>query len=203
LPEEPEVGTMADLLPSSTSADPDTDPKVVGLDSEDADEMMSALSSGTARAVLSELQDDPGSPSEVADRVDTSLQNAQYHLGNLEDAGVIEVIDTAYSEKGREMDVYAPANEPLVVFAGSEDEAGTLRSALGRLIGGVALLGALSLGVQFLLGGASGGGGDGQMGAMQNTGGGGGGGLPPGLLFFAGGAVVLVAALALWYVVDG
>jgi hypothetical protein len=101
------------------------------------------------------------------------------------------------------MDVYAPANEPLVVFAGSEDEAGTLRSALGRLIGGVALLGALSLGVQFLLGGASGGGGDGQMGAMQNTGGGGGGGLPPGLLFFAGGAVVLVAALALWYVVDG
>jgi DNA-binding transcriptional ArsR family regulator len=194
---------MADLLPSTSSAEPDTDPKVVGLDSEDADEMMSALSSSTARAVLSKLQDDPGTPSQVADRVDTSLQNAQYHLGNLEDAGVIEVVDTTYSEKGREMDVYAPANEPLVVFAGSEDEAGTLRSALGRLLGGVTVLGVVSLLVQFLLGGSSGNtGGDGQVGVMETPGGGGGGGLPPGALFFAGGALVLVGALALWYVVN-
>jgi DNA-binding transcriptional ArsR family regulator len=137
------------LLPSSPdTTTEDTEPRVVGVDDEDADALLSALSSGTARALLSACHDNPAPPSELADEVDTSLQNAQYHLENLEDAGAVEVVDTAYSAKGREMDVYAPADQPLVIFAGEEENESTLKSALSRLLGAVGILGIASLAVQ-------------------------------------------------------
>ncbi|SNZ16030.1 transcriptional regulator, ArsR family [Natronoarchaeum philippinense] len=144
---------MADLLPSSpdTSAADDGDPRVVGLDSDEADDVLAALSSGTARELLGALHDDPGTPSELADRVDTSLQNTQYHLEKLEDADVIRVIDTVYSEKGREMRVYAPTDQPLVVFAGDEDKETGLRAALSRLIGALGAVAGASLLVQHLV----------------------------------------------------
>ena len=145
---------MADLLPSTSdaSAAEDAEPRVVGVDSEDADDVLAALSSATARQLLSALHEDPATPSELADAVDTSLQNTQYHLGKLEDAEVVEVVDTVYSEKGREMKVYAPADQPLVLFAGQEEETSTLKSALSRLLGGVGVVGAASVALHRLAG---------------------------------------------------
>ncbi|WP_302082127.1 ArsR/SmtB family transcription factor [Salinibaculum rarum] len=138
------------LLPSSpdTTAADDAEPRVVDVDSEDADDLLAALSSETARAVLSALHDEPAPASDLADQVDTSLQNAQYHLGKLESAGAVEVVDTAYSAKGREMDVYAPADQPLVIFAGKEEKESTLKTALSRLLGAVGILAVASLAVQ-------------------------------------------------------
>ncbi|PYZ03258.1 ArsR family transcriptional regulator [Halogeometricum sp. wsp3] len=118
------------LLPSRDPATPDAEPRVIGVDSDDADDVLSALSAETARNLLSELNKEPAPPSELADRVDTSLQNAQYHLKKLKNAGAVEVVDTAYSEKGREVDVFAPANQPLVICAGDEQETAGLRTAL-------------------------------------------------------------------------
>ncbi|MEF8915494.1 ArsR/SmtB family transcription factor [Natronomonas sp.] len=140
------------LLPSSPDVSPDSEPRVVGLDSEEADDLMAALSSTTARRLLSELHDDPAPPGEVADRVDTSLQNAQYHLEKLEDAGAIEVVGTAYSEKGREMNVYGPADSPLVIFAGEQERASGLRAALSRLFGGFLALAVGAVAIQELFG---------------------------------------------------
>jgi DNA-binding transcriptional ArsR family regulator len=203
---------MADLLPSTpdTSAAEEPSPRVIGLDSDDADELLSALSSDTARRLLSALHEEPSSPSALADRADTSLQNVQYHLGNLDDAGLIEVVDTIYSEKGREMKVYAPADRPLVVFAGGEEESSGLQSVLTSLLSGFAVLGLLSLLVQVWLGDglpfvAQSGGGDGgasTMTAMETTQqtAGAAAGLPPGLLFFLGGAAVLAVGFAVWFV---
>lgn len=144
------------LLPSRDPAVPDADPRVIGVDSEDADDVLAALSSDTARKLLAELHDEPAPPGELADRVDTSLQNAQYHLNKLENAGAIEIVDTAYSEKGREMDVYAPANQPLVICAGDEKDTSGLRSAITQLLGTTALLAVVSLAVQQLFGGGLG-----------------------------------------------
>ncbi|WP_254839670.1 ArsR/SmtB family transcription factor [Natronomonas marina] len=140
------------LLPSSPDVSPDSDPRLVGLDSEEADELMAALSSETARRLLAELHDEPAPPGELADRVDTSLQNAQYHLEKLENAGAIEDVGTAYSEKGREMTVYGPADSPLVIYAGEQERASGLRAALSRLFGGVLALVVGSLAVQELFG---------------------------------------------------
>jgi hypothetical protein len=88
----------------------------------------------------------------LADRVDTSLQNAQYHLEKLEDAGAIEIVGTAYSEKGREMNVYGPADSPLVIFAGEQERASGLRAALSRLFGGFLALGVGAVAIQELFG---------------------------------------------------
>jgi DNA-binding transcriptional ArsR family regulator len=134
---------MADILPSRPDSpdDGDKDPRVVGIDSEEVDDLLAAISSGTARSILAALHEDPSTPSEVADAADTSIQNAQYHLGNLEDAGLIEPAGTAYSEKGREMTVYAPADRALVVVAGQEDETTGLQTALTQLLGGLGVVG--------------------------------------------------------------
>ena len=140
------------LLPSSPDISRDSDPRVVGLDSEEADDLIAALSSETARGILAELHDEPAPPGELADRVDTSLQNAQYHLENLEDAGAIEVVGTAYSEKGREMSVYGPADSPLVIFAGTEERASGLRAAVSRLFAGFLALGVGGAVIQTLFG---------------------------------------------------
>lgn len=128
------------LLPSSPEVSVEENPRVVGLDSDEADALMRALSSDTAREMLSALHEEPLPPSKLADEVDTTLQNAQYHLERLSDAGAIDVVGTAYSEKGREMDVYAPADKPLVIFAGRDDQASGIRAALRRLVGGLAAL---------------------------------------------------------------
>jgi DNA-binding transcriptional ArsR family regulator len=204
---------MADLLPSSrdTSAADEPNLRVVGLDSEDAEDVLSALSSETARAILSALHEEPDTPASISDRVDTSLQNAQYHLGKMDDAGLVEVIDTVYSEKGREMSLYAPADRPLVMFAGSESESLGLKTALTSLLGGVAVLGVLAAIVQWTLGdglpfvarSGSAGGDSGDMGTMSTeattaaaeTG----AQVAPGVAFFLGGLVVLLGVTAVWY----
>jgi len=197
---------MARLLPSQSDPEVDASPRVVGLDDDDADDLLSALSSTTARNILGELHDEPTNPAELATSIDSSLQNVQYHLGRLESAGAIEVIDTVYSEKGREMDVYAPADRPLVVVAADEEETSELSDVLTRLLGGVAVVGVASLIAQFLadgvpFGARTGGGDAGAVGtadvaaeatATAAT------GPPPGLLVFLGGVTVLLAWLAVW-----
>jgi len=190
---------MARLLPSlpDTSTVEESSPRIVGLDDENAEALLSALSSTTARQVLDALHEEPRNPSALADAVDTSLQNVQYHLERLESAGLIEVIDTAYSEKGREMNVYAPADRPLVVFAGGEEERSGLRTALSSLLGGVALVALLAALVQWFVGrGATGGSVRTLAASPPPTA----GGLPPGFLFFLGGLCVLLVGFAFWYV---
>ncbi|QLH76446.1 helix-turn-helix transcriptional regulator [Halosimplex rubrum] len=205
------------LLPSKpdTTAAEDAEPRVVGVESDDADDLLSALSSETARRLLGELHESPAPPAELAERVDTSLQNAQYHLENLQEAGAVEVVDTAYSQKGREMDVYAPADQPLVIFAGDQEKSTSIRTALSRLLGAVGLLAVVSLVVSALagrdlpsLGAGSDAAGEGaaaaahtptpagvpaaSTGVVE--------GLGPGAFFFLGGAAVLAGAFAVWYV---
>lgn len=203
---------MARLLPSSLeeSSDNDAKPRVIGLDSDDADDLLAAMSSETARQLLSGLHETPAAPSELADTVDTSIQNAQYHLENLEEAGAIEVVDTVYSEKGREMNVYGPADSPLVVVAG-DDETGSIRAALARLLAGVGLLGVVGaainavagyglLGAQSPTDSEGGAGGVGAMDAATQTPTGGGAPIDPaapGTLFFIGGLAVLVVGTVL------
>ena len=213
---------MSGLLPSTSEvATPDGDPRVVGVDSDDADRLLSALSSGTARDLYAALHDDPATPSELAEGVDTSLQNAQYHLDNLEDADLIEECDTKYSAKGREMSVYAPADAPVVLFAGSEEDGESVQSALTNLLGAVSVLGVASVVVQrvfgdglSMLGAASGSGEAGSAagqhsalvaeggetaGAAAQAAGQGAAGLPVGLLFFLGGLLVVSLLAVAWF----
>lgn len=138
---------------SSTSGrqDDEQDPDLIAIDDEAADDIFSALSSTTARSILSSLYDEPQTASEIADSTDTSLQNVNYHINNLRDSDLIEVVDTGYSDQGREMKVYAPTNGALVVFASDDVERSSLWDTLKRLLSGVGLFGVVSLAVDRLV----------------------------------------------------
>jgi len=135
------------LLPSQsfTRPDPDEGSRIVEIDDQAAGEVFEALSSDTTREVLTAIYDNPGTASEIADAVDTSLQNAKYHLTKLRDADLIEVADTWYSEQGNEMKVYAPTNESVVMLAGDDATRSSLRETLSRLIGAISVLGIISI----------------------------------------------------------
>jgi len=210
---------MGRLLPSSLdsrtdAAERDAEPRVVGLDDDETGAVLSALSSDTARDLLAAPHDEPVTASAVADGVDTSLQNAQYHLDRMRDAGLVEVVDTVYSEKGREMKVYAPADEPLVVFAGTDSDERSLRERLRGIVAAVGALLGLSAAVEYVLrdgpwleflgGTGAGGTADGGSISTASTEAAGAAeaatGLPPGLLFLVGGLVALALAVGVRYV---
>ena len=140
---------MARLFPfRSEPAENEGQPRVVGLEGEDADAVFSALSSSTARRIYARLDEEPGTPSDVADAIDSSIQNVRYHLEKLEDAGLVEVVDTWYSSRGNEMSVYATTDGPLIVTS-DESTADRLREALSRFVGGVTVLAASALFLQY------------------------------------------------------
>ena len=139
---------MARLFPfRSEPSTGEGQPRVVDLEGEDADAVFGALSSTTARRIYARLDDEPGTPSDIADAIDSSIQNVRYHLENLEDAGLVEIVDTWYSSRGNEMSVYATTDGPLIVTS-DESRASQLRTALSRLIGGIGALAGGSLLVQ-------------------------------------------------------
>lgn len=143
---------MSRRLPSSTNSSVDEqEPRVVGLATDEASALLSALSSETARDMLSTLHREPATTSELAASLNTSLQNVQYHLENLTEAGAVEVVDTVYSTKGCEMDVYAPADDPLVLFAGRQTSESDVTSALTRLLGGYGIAGLVGVAAQSTL----------------------------------------------------
>ncbi|MGB9962042.1 ArsR/SmtB family transcription factor [Halobacterium sp. MBLA0001] len=143
------------LLPGSASVDAGDGSEVVHIREDAADDVFDALGSRTAREILSALYEEPDTASGVADRVDTSLQNASYHIENLVEADLLEVADTWYSAQGREMSVYAPASDTLVLFAADSGQSPSLRSRLAGLLGVLGALGVVSVAVQRLLAGGT------------------------------------------------
>lgn len=109
------IPPMSELLPRKSPVENEPgESRLVRLE-EGGDEVLSVLNSETARAVLAALHDEPMAPSDLADLLDTSIQTVSYHLRNLTEADLVRVIDNWYSAKGREMDVYAPTTEALVI----------------------------------------------------------------------------------------
>lgn len=131
------------LLPSS---DTDVEPhqegemQVLGVGDEQTSEVLDAISSTTAREILSLVYEDPSTPSAIAEETNGSVQNVSYHLEKLENAEAVEVVSTRYSEKGNEMNVYGPADDPMVVFVGTEKRETGLKSLLKRFFSAIAVL---------------------------------------------------------------
>jgi DNA-binding transcriptional ArsR family regulator len=140
------------LLPSrgpEASTSQDGELEIVGVD-EDVSAVIDALSSETAREILNAVYDDPGTPSELADRLGMSIQKVSYHLEKLEEEELIAVAGTRYSEKGQEMKVYQPPDDPLVLFVGTRERKRSLRALARRLVPVVGILTAASVAVQVI-----------------------------------------------------
>lgn len=126
---------MARLFPSrtETAVEQERDPSVLYVDNERTEEMLSTLSGDTALTIFRMLNDEALTASEIANRLDLSVQNASYHLENLKEADLVEVIDTCYSEKGREMEIYAVTSDPKILVLGTEGDRGTVQRAFASL----------------------------------------------------------------------
>ncbi len=145
---------MSGLLPSESNAvaadeAEDDAPRLLWLDDEEAETLITSLSSDTARSVLTALHGEPMTASELAEHVDTSLQNVRHHINNLSEADLVEATETRYSVKGREMTVYAPVNDSLVVCVGDREERGSFLDSLRQYVGAAAALVVGSLLVHF------------------------------------------------------
>jgi len=127
---------------------PDERARILEMTDGDADVVLDSLATDTRREAFRALFDEPATASELADRLDTSIQNAHYHLGDLEEAGLVEPIDTVYSAKGNEMTVYGPASDPIV-FVGDEARYAPVEQSLSSLVTGLGLLAVASLLVQW------------------------------------------------------
>jgi len=198
-----DVSRITKFLPRRPSAESikqnlDHEPDVMAIDDEAADEVFSTLSSATARSILTALYDQPRTASELADEGETSLQNVQYHLNNLSESGLIEVVETWESDQRREMKVYAPTNKALVLFAGDNLHRSSLLDTIKQLVGLVGIFALVSVIVDSVVRnwvsrpavdvGTTKTPGEPTMFA-----------LPPGLLFFLGSLLALFAFGAWWY----
>lgn len=178
----------------SPVTDESGEPRVLGIDTEDADAVFGALSSETARHVYGLVADDPRTASDIAEELDSSIQNVRYHLDNLKEAGLVEVVDVWYSSRGSEMDVYGSTDGPLVVLANEEESGSDVKDALQTVVGGTTVLAVIGVLINYLTRGMSQQGSTG-VGTMSqepaST------GLDwivalPGLLFTLGGVIVLL-----------
>jgi DNA-binding transcriptional ArsR family regulator len=122
---------MTDLLPTDTDAtvERSDDPAVLSLEDDATRDVIDVLSAQTAYDIFSLLNEQPATPARIAEELDHSVQNVHYHLSNLQAAGVIEITDTCYSEKGREMDVYVVAQDPTLILLGTKDDRPCLKRA--------------------------------------------------------------------------
>jgi len=112
---------MASVLPHHPPVDhaPRERTDVV-IDSEEPTDVLQVLSSETAQKILSALEGDPGTASDIAGDIGGSLQNVVYHLDRLCGADLVTPVETWYSEKGKEMTVYALATERVVIRFGAD-----------------------------------------------------------------------------------
>jgi DNA-binding transcriptional ArsR family regulator len=141
------MARITDLLPTEVPAS-DADPRVVGVDDEEADEVFEVLASDTRRDVYRRLFDEPATPSELAEDLGTTVQNISHHVSTLEDAELIEPVGERYSVKGNEMVVYGPASDPLV-FVGRTEMRSRIDSSIADLVAGLGILGGAALLVQW------------------------------------------------------
>jgi DNA-binding transcriptional ArsR family regulator len=189
-----------------TSAHEDRRPEIIELRDDQATEVFDALSSETARGLLSRLHDEPHTASDLASMADTSVQNVQYHLKKFTSAGLVEVVDVWYSSRGTEMKVYGPSNKSLVLYTGESPDETPLRDILSRVLGAVAILGFASTLLDQIVRAlapetstpVSQNADEIVIGASDATGSIG-LSLSPGILFFVGGLFVLLLGLVWWY----
>jgi DNA-binding transcriptional ArsR family regulator len=84
--------------------------------SPEAQKVAKAMSSPTSADLFNALTGNPQSATALSVTTGLPLTTVKYHLENMLDAGLVEISRTRWSEKGREMKIYA-IKDQVVVFA--------------------------------------------------------------------------------------
>jgi predicted transcriptional regulator len=82
---------------------------------EESKQITQTIANDTARQILELLADGALSTSAIAKKLEIPLTTAQYNVEKLIEAKLVVVEKTKYSEKGREVKLYAPARRMIVL----------------------------------------------------------------------------------------
>ncbi|PWB50668.1 MAG: ArsR family transcriptional regulator [Candidatus Methanoperedenaceae archaeon] len=107
---------------------------------EESKKITQVISNDTARKIIELLADAPLSATDIADRLQAPLTTIAYNLENLESVGLVKVERIKYSEKGREVKIYAPVRKLIVVVPEKTDRKSVtdlIRKYLGVILAAV------------------------------------------------------------------
>lgn len=107
---------------------------------DESKKITQVISNDTARQIIELLADAPLSASDIAGRLQAPLTTITYNLENLESVGLVKVEKIKYSEKGREVKIYAPVRKLIVVVPEKTDRksvADVLRKYMGVILAAV------------------------------------------------------------------
>jgi len=107
---------------------------------EESKKITQVISNDMARQIIELLADVPLSASDIAENLQSPLTTITYNLENLESVGLVKVERIKYSEKGREVKIYAPVRKLIVVVPEKTDRksvADVLRKYLGVILAAV------------------------------------------------------------------
>jgi len=88
---------------------------ILPLNDKNSKEISQIISNDTARNILEAIASEPLSASELAEKLGIPLTTVQYNLERLNDAGLVKVERTKYSEKMKEVKIYAPQRKFVVI----------------------------------------------------------------------------------------
>jgi len=94
-----------------------------------SEKLAKAMSSRTANSILQSIAASPKTSSQLSDEIGTPMSTLSYHLDNLTNAGIIEVVKTKWSPKGREVKVYG-LKQQVVIIAPSTKPAADIKAML-------------------------------------------------------------------------
>ncbi|HUK93315.1 MAG TPA: helix-turn-helix domain-containing protein [Methanomicrobiales archaeon] len=93
---------------------------------EKAQKIAKAIASKTAGEILQLLKDGGHASTQIAESLGVPITTVQYHLENLVEAGIINVVERRWSQKGREVKVYGLRDQMLIVVPRGGDLKGIL-----------------------------------------------------------------------------
>ena len=106
---------------------------ILPLNDKSSKKVSQVISNDTAREILGVLTDEPLSTSDIAEKLGIPLTTVQYNIEKLMDAGLVKVDRTKWSEKFREVKIYAPQKKLVVILpekATREDAISALKKYL-------------------------------------------------------------------------
>jgi len=101
---------------------------ILPLNDKNSKKISQIISNDTARNILEAIASEPLSASEIAEKLGIPLTTVQYNLERLNDAGLVKVERTKYSEKMKHVKIYAPQRKFVVIVPEKTDRKDVIAS---------------------------------------------------------------------------
>ncbi len=91
---------------------------LVDLNEPKTKKLAETITSDTSRRILNHLVEKEDTEANIARQLDIPISTIHYHLQKLQEAGLVNVEEFHYSQKGREVNHYKLANKYIIIAPG-------------------------------------------------------------------------------------